>query len=236
MTYRGFFRMTASACLILMLLISINGCGRVNSMIPRSDSGNYKALEDRIEKLEKKTEEIKEKKAPEPDADSPQAKDPAQAVENDKTNDKGGQATESSTEDASGSNQIAAASTIDVDKQYSKGRSLYVLEDYIGAAEVFLELAHLRPAHALAPNAVYWLGECFYGLKQFRQAIKEFEKVAEIYPKSDKAPDALLKIAYSYSMLDEGKVAMAQLKSLLNKYPDSRAAKMVKEGKTIFKP
>lgn len=123
-----------------------------------------------------------------------------------------------------------------MEELYPEGRSRYLNKDYVGAAETFRYLVQNYPDHKLTPNTLYWLGECYYTQKQYDQAIARFERVIRDFPRSPKAPAALLKIAYSYSMLKQGNTAMTHLQSLLKKYPKSREAKMVREGKTIFKP
>ncbi|MBW1709824.1 MAG: tol-pal system protein YbgF [Deltaproteobacteria bacterium] len=119
---------------------------------------------------------------------------------------------------------------------YPKGLSLYFKKDYVMAADIFQDLVRNYPHHKLTPNALYWLGECYYDQKHYTQAITEFQRVLADFPESSKAPAAQLKIAYAYSMLKQGNTAMTYLQSLLKKYPKSREARMVRQGKTIFKP
>ena len=121
-----------------------------------------------------------------------------------------------------------------VQSVYASGMSFYQKGDYEQAARIFSQIAGQAPKDKLAPNSLYWLGECFYSREKYREAIQEFKRTAELYPNSPKAPDATLKIAYSHSRLGSGPEAMIALRDLLFKYPKSSAARMVREGKTIF--
>ena len=118
---------------------------------------------------------------------------------------------------------------------YQQARDRLLKKDFQGAAKGFTDILQGAPRDKLAPNARYWLGECHYSQKRFKAAVAEFERVTQDYPGSEKAPDALLKIAYSYHRLKDGPTAMAHLRTLLKRYPKSRAARLVKNRKTIFK-
>ncbi|MFH1138592.1 MAG: tol-pal system protein YbgF [Pseudomonadota bacterium] len=121
-----------------------------------------------------------------------------------------------------------------VEAAYAAGRNFYEKGDFEQAARVFSQIVGQAPRDKLAPNAVYWLGECFYSRGRYREAIQEFERTVQLYPQSPKAADATLKIAYSHSRLGSGPEAMITLRDLLFKYPKSSAARMVREGKSIF--
>ncbi|MEW5724780.1 MAG: tol-pal system protein YbgF [Thermodesulfobacteriota bacterium] len=122
-----------------------------------------------------------------------------------------------------------------VQAEYNRGRTLFLKGDYEAAAQVFTGILTRSPGDKLAPNAGYWLGECHYSRGRYKEAIGYFDQVARTYPKSHKAPDSMLKIAYSYHRLGDGPSAMTTLRDLLSKYPDSRAAGMIKSGRTIFR-
>ena len=86
---------------------------------------------------------------------------------------------------------------------YQKARTLLLSKDYGNAADLFTTFAKEHPGHALADNALYWLGECHYTTGRYELAAEVFKELVKTYPKAEKVPDALLKTGYAYLSLDD---------------------------------
>ena len=101
--------------------------------------------------------------------------------------------------------------------------------DYVQAAREFRGFLQQYPEHALAPNALYWLGESYYATTNYPVALESFQRLLSQFPQSDKAPDALLKVGYTQLELKQNDKAKATLTSVVSKYPGSRAASLAQE-------
>lgn len=112
---------------------------------------------------------------------------------------------------------------------YQKARTLLLTGDTDNASDLFATFAKAHPDHALADNALYWLGECHYSLGRYQKAIIVFKDLVKTYPKAEKVPDALLKIGYAYLSLDDINRANHFLKLVLKKYPFSPAGEKAQE-------
>lgn len=125
----------------------------------------------------------------------------------------------------------SASSVLDPESTYSRGQDLFISGRYKDARKVFEELLKNAPAHALADNALYWIGESYYSERDYEKALLRFKEVLERYPGENKAPDSLLKVGFSYMELNDTERAMESFKTLMSLYPDSDAAG--KAGKTL---
>ncbi len=77
------------------------------------------------------------------------------------------------------------------------------------------------PRHALADNALYWIGESYYAEKKYKTALHYFERVGVEYPSGNKVPDSILKKGFAYYSLGRGERAKKELTTLLQEYPES---------------
>ncbi len=107
---------------------------------------------------------------------------------------------------------------------YQKARTLLLAKDIDNAADLFSTFAQKHPDHALADNALYWLGECHYTSGRYNKAVDVFKNLVKTYPKAQKVPDALLKTGFAYISLDDINRADHYLKLVIKKYPFSPAA------------
>lgn len=107
---------------------------------------------------------------------------------------------------------------------YREARTLLLANDIDNAADLFSTFAKKHPAHALADNAMYWLGECHYTKGDYKAAAAVFKALVTTYPKAEKVPDALLKAGYSYLSMDDVNRASHFLRQVITKYPFSPAA------------
>jgi len=107
---------------------------------------------------------------------------------------------------------------------YKEARTLLLAKDLENASDLFATFAKKHPDHALADNAVYWVGECHYTSGHYQEAINVFKGLVKSYPKAEKVPDALLKTGYAYISLDDSNRASHYLKLVLKKHPFSPAA------------
>lgn len=112
---------------------------------------------------------------------------------------------------------------------YQKARTLLLAGETDNAADLFSTFVKAHPDHALADNAMYWLGECHYSLGRYQKAIIVFKALVKNYPKGAKVPDALLKTGYAYLSLDDINRANYFLKLVLKKYPFSPAGEKAQD-------
>ena len=107
---------------------------------------------------------------------------------------------------------------------YKEARTLLLANDTDNAADLFSTFAQKHPDHALADNAMYWLGECYYTKGDYKTAATVFKDLVSTYPKAEKVPDAMLKTGYAYLSMDDINRATHFLKQVIKKYPFSPAA------------
>lgn len=92
----------------------------------------------------------------------------------------------------------------------------------------FTEFLSRYPGHALAPNAVYWLGECHYSMRQYESAILVFKDVVAQFSSHEKAAAAMLKAGYSYAQLGDVSNARFYLETLVRDFPSSQPAALAR--------
>ncbi len=124
-------------------------------------------------------------------------------------------------------NGIASLGTLNLapdtsaDALYDLGYNQLLNGDYELAEGNLRQFLQRYPAHALSPNARYWLGETYFARGQFTEAVKEFSSNYKTYPDSHKAPDSLLKMGISLARLQEKDAACATLAEMLNRFPNA---------------
>lgn len=101
--------------------------------------------------------------------------------------------------------------------------------NYVEASREFRSFIQQYPNHALAPNALYWLGESYYATTNYPVALESFQQLLNQFPQSDKAPDALLKVGYSQLELKQTAAARTTLTQVTTKYPGSKVASLAQE-------
>lgn len=119
---------------------------------------------------------------------------------------------------------LAANDQAAVQRAYDNAYSNYRLGDYPNALRGFESFLKSFPAHALAPNAQYWIGESHARQRQYREAIEAERRLLVTYPDSAKSPDALLIIGTAESSLGDSAAARKTFEDLIAKYPASDAA------------
>jgi tol-pal system protein YbgF len=123
----------------------------------------------------------------------------------------------------------SAPSPAGVDGGYQAAYADYTKGNYPLAVMGFEEFMKQNPSHALAGNALYWIGECHYAQRAFDRAIESFERVQKEYPQNDKVPAALLKQGYAYIETYQMAKGVVALQGLIEKYPHSPEAKLAKQ-------
>ena len=106
---------------------------------------------------------------------------------------------------------------------YEQGFAEIKREDYAAAEKSFAAFMKKYPKHALAPNALYWLGETYYVRKDYNKASRAFAEAYQKYPKGPKGADNLLKLGMSLAgkgEKDNACIALGQLKKEYPKGPD----------------
>jgi tol-pal system protein YbgF len=106
---------------------------------------------------------------------------------------------------------------------YSTAYGYLIQRDYAAAETAFDDFLRQYPNHALAGNAVYWMGESLFVRGQYRAAASAFLKGYQNYGKSEKAPESLLKLAMSLQRLGQKDAACSSFTELTTKYPNAPA-------------
>lgn len=101
--------------------------------------------------------------------------------------------------------------------------------NYVEASREFRSFIQQYPNHALAPNALYWLGESYYATTNYPVALESFQRLLSQFPQSEKAPDALLKVGYSQLELKQTAAARTTLTQVAAKYPGTKVASLAQE-------
>lgn len=106
---------------------------------------------------------------------------------------------------------------------YEQGFAEIKQGNYDAAEKTFAGFMKQYPTHALAPNALYWLGETYYVRKQYDKAARVFAEAYQKYPDGPKGADNLLKLGMSLSGKGEKDNACIALRQLAKQYPDGPA-------------
>lgn len=102
---------------------------------------------------------------------------------------------------------------------YEQGFGQIKSQDYEGAEKSFIAFMKEYPTHALAPNALYWLGETYYVRKNYDKASRAFAEAYQKYPDGPKGADNLLKLGMSLAGKGEKENACIALGQLKKEYP-----------------
>jgi tol-pal system protein YbgF len=131
------------------------------------------------------------------------------------------------------------AGSMDAAGLYEQGFAEIKREDYPAAEKSFAQFMKQYPAHALAPNALYWLGETFYVRKEYDKAARAFAEAYQKYPNGPKGADNLLKLGMSLAgkgEKDSACVALAQLRKEYPKGPEPVLKRGESESNTLGCP
>ena len=112
-----------------------------------------------------------------------------------------------------------SAGSLDAAGLYEQGFGEIKREDYAAAEKSFAQFMKDYPTHALAPNALYWLGETFYVRKDYDKAARAFAEAYQKYPNGPKGADNLLKLGMSLAGKGEKDSACVALAQLRKEYP-----------------
>lgn len=113
---------------------------------------------------------------------------------------------------------------------YQKGLDLVQKKgDMAQGREAFGSFMKTYPQHALAVNAMYWIGETYYGEKKYENAILQFQDVIQKYGDHPKVASALFKQGLSFHALGDVKEAKVILQRLVKSFPLSEEAARAKE-------
>ena len=113
----------------------------------------------------------------------------------------------------------SSAGSMDAAGLYEQGFAEIKREDYAAAEKSFAQFMKEYPTHALAPNALYWLGETFYVRKDYDKAARAFAEAYQKYPNGPKGADNLLKLGMSLAGKGEKDSACVALAQLRKEYP-----------------
>lgn len=102
---------------------------------------------------------------------------------------------------------------------YEQGFGQIKAQQYPQAETSFSEFIKKYPTHALAPNALYWLGETYYVRGEFDKASRTFAEAYQKYPNGPKGADNLLKLGLSLAGKGEKDNACLALGQLKKEYP-----------------
>lgn len=102
---------------------------------------------------------------------------------------------------------------------YEQGFGQIKAQQYAQAETSFASFIQQYPTHALAPNALYWLGETYYVRGDFDKASRTFAEAYQKYPNGPKGADNLLKLGLSLAGKGEKDNACIALAQLRKEYP-----------------
>jgi tol-pal system protein YbgF len=103
--------------------------------------------------------------------------------------------------------------------------------NYDEARSGLTALLDLKPEHALAEGASYWLGEVYYAERRYGEALRQFESLLALHAKSGKRADAMLKAGLCLRRLGDDARAQRYFKQVREQFPSSEAARMAsREG------
>ena len=134
--------------------------------------------------------------------------------------------------------ETGAAAT-DAAGLYEQGFGQIKAQQYPQAETSFSEFIKKYPTHALAPNALYWLGETYYVRGEFDKASRTFAEAYQKYPNGPKGADNLLKLGLSLAgkgEKDNACLALGQLKKEYPKGPEPVLKRGEQEMKTLGCP
>lgn len=136
-------------------------------------------------------------------------------------------------------NETGAGAATDAAGLYEQGFGQIKAQDYAGAETSFARFMKEYPTHALAPNALYWLGETYYVRKDYDKAARTFAEAYQKYPNGPKGADNLLKLGLSLAAKgekDNACIALSQLKKEYPKGPEPVLARGDQEMSTLGCP
>lgn len=121
---------------------------------------------------------------------------------------------------ANNSGMVTGAETgaTDAAGLYERGFGQIKQQDYAAAESSFSSFLKQYPTHALAPNALYWLGETYYVRKDYTKASRAFAEAYQKYPNGPKGADNLLKLGMSLAGQGQKDNACIALKQLRKEY------------------
>lgn len=134
--------------------------------------------------------------------------------------DENGQAIPKVLQPESNEVQSAPSDTSDAASLYESGFAQIKANDYDAAEKSFAQFMKDYPTHALAPNALYWLGETYYVRKNYDKASRTFAEAYQKFPNGPKGADNLLKLGMSLSAKGEKQNACIALGQLKKEYPN----------------
>lgn len=111
---------------------------------------------------------------------------------------------------------------------YEEGFGQIKRQDYPAAEATFTSFMLKYPDHALAPNALYWLGETHYVRKEYAKASRVFAEAYQKFPNGPKGADNLLKLGMSLAGAGKKSDACIALGELKRKYPNGPAPVLTK--------
>jgi len=112
------------------------------------------------------------------------------------------------------------------EQEYNQAMNALKGEQYNQAIRLYRKFIKKHPGSTLSDNAQYWIGESYYAQKKYEEAIIEFEEVAQKYPKGDKVASALVKEGLAFHELKDNKTAVQLLQKVIDLYPDSEEARL----------
>ncbi|MDH5326352.1 MAG: tol-pal system protein YbgF [Gammaproteobacteria bacterium] len=127
---------------------------------------------------------------------------------------------------AAGSPAAASVSVALEQEAYERAFELLKQGNYELAIASFKLFLETYPTAEYADNAQYWLGEANYVQRHYQVALEEFNKVLDNYPRSNKRADAMLKMGYTYVELGKNKRAKVILGNVVKHFPDTTAARL----------
>lgn len=109
-------------------------------------------------------------------------------------------------------------------EDYQAAYRLLQRGDYAAAETALQDFLVAHGDHALASNALYWLGETYYVRGRYEDAAAAFASGYQRFPEGAKAVDNLLKLGMSLARLDRRDDACVALTRIDTEFPDGPIA------------
>lgn len=112
------------------------------------------------------------------------------------------------------------------EEAYKTAYADYTRGNYDLASLGFEAFLRSWPAHALAPDAQYWIAECLYGRQRYAEAAEAFGSIPVRWPGCDRIAAALLKKGMSEIEAGQSARGVATLEDLIARAPASDEARI----------
>jgi TolA-binding protein len=135
---------------------------------------------------------------------------------------------------AGGAGAAPAAPTVSADQMYQSARSMQLRGSLSTARQAYRDFLRAYPSHALAPNAMLYIGDTFAETPD--SAAYYYDQVMAQAPRSAQAPTALYKLALLEERRGKSADARRHYERLLREYPRADEADLARDRLANLRP